>query len=69
MNHGRPTTLAGLQIENDIAVLGLINRLREHHLTLAARCYQDRTLCDISSDLNMAAEVLMFILKDRDDMK
>lgn len=69
MNDGRPTTLYALQYENDVAVLGLINRLRFHHLVLTSRLYQDESLRDIADDVNMAVTVLDFMLRNRDDMK
>jgi hypothetical protein len=69
MNDGRPTTLVGLEYQNDVAVLGLINRLRFHHLVLTSRLHQDDSLRDIADDVNMAVTVLDFMLRNRDDMK
>lgn len=69
MNDGRPTTLYALQYENDVAVLGLINRLKTHHLILAARSYGDKSLEDVASDVLLAKTVLEFLLRNRDDYK
>lgn len=69
MNDGRPTTLYALQYENDVAVLGLINRLKAHHITLSLLSQRNTALEDVASDVLLAKTVLEFLLRNRDDYK
>ena len=60
MNH-KPASMEAMHMQSEIAILGVIKRLREY-----SHQPQNR---EMSCDLDIAANVLMFLLKRNDDFK
>jgi hypothetical protein len=61
--NGKPITLAAMEHENDVAMLGLMNRLRQYAKDFA------RAEPDIAEDMAIAAALVNHMLKARDDYK
>lgn len=60
MNH-KPANTEAMHFQSEIAILGVIKRLREYSQQPKNR--------EMSCDLDIAANVLMFLLKRNDDFK
>ena len=60
MNY-KPASMEAMHFQSEIAILGVIKRLKEYALQPQNR--------DMACDLDIAANVLMFLLKMNDDFK
>jgi hypothetical protein len=60
MNH-KPASMEAMHFQSEIAILGVIKRLKEY----AKQPHNAEMQCD----LDIAANVLMFLLKMNDDFK
>ena len=61
MNYGKPSNSQEMHMQSEVAILGVIKRLKEY-----ARQPEYR---DLQCDLNIAANVIDYFLRNSDDFK